>query len=102
MATTLQFVPFASTVTPDFWTAFSKLKIDTLQLTEEPVELRATYRPGRTLLDRETGKLISLQPPAFLGPESLVTATTSQQQQPQPQQHEGAGDDADRPGRQWK
>ena len=58
--TVLQFAPFASSLTPDFWTTFTKLKIDALKLSESPVPLRGVYEPGKSVHDRETGQQLSL------------------------------------------
>lgn len=60
MATLLQFSPFASTLSPDFWTAFTKLKIDSLKLSEHPVVVHGSYQAGKTILDKETGQQLSL------------------------------------------
>jgi ubiquitin-like modifier-activating enzyme ATG7 len=56
----LQFAPFASSLTPDFWTAFTTLKIDALKLSESPVPLRGHYGPGKAIFDRESGLQLSL------------------------------------------
>lgn len=60
--TTLTFAPFASSLTPEFWSAFAKLKVDVLKLSDEAVPLSATYSAGKTVRDRETGVDIALQP----------------------------------------
>lgn len=58
--TVLQFAPFASSLTPDFWAAFSSLKIDALKLSEAPIPLRGHYGPGKRVVDRESGQQLSL------------------------------------------
>ena len=39
----LQFSPFASHVHPGFWSAFSKKKLEEMQLSEEPVPLNGQF-----------------------------------------------------------
>lgn len=56
----LQFSPFTSQVSPQLWHQLSKLKIDVLKLSQDSLELQATYGAGRTIVDRETGKDISM------------------------------------------
>ena len=48
----LQFQPFSSVVHPEFWHAFSSLKIDQLQLSDDGVPITASYRVGRSVVDR--------------------------------------------------
>ena len=60
MTSLLQFSPFASTLTPEFWTTFSKLKIDSLKLSDQAVDVHGSYFPGKTVVDRETGQHLSL------------------------------------------
>ncbi|CAH7671090.1 hypothetical protein BY996DRAFT_4576611 [Phakopsora pachyrhizi] len=54
MSTVLQFVPFNSSIDPTFWHTLTKLKIDTLKLSEEPIPIRAWYERGRWVQDRES------------------------------------------------
>jgi hypothetical protein len=56
----VQFSPLTSTLSPEFWTAFSKLKIDHLQLSDAAVPVAGRYHPGKSVLDRETGQQLSL------------------------------------------
>jgi Ubiquitin-like modifier-activating enzyme ATG7 N-terminus len=58
--TAVQFTPLQSQVSPQLWHQLSKLKIDVLRLSEDYVPIAATYAPGRTVVDRESGKEIGL------------------------------------------
>lgn len=53
---TLQFLSLSSSIDPSFWHAFTKLKVDVLKLSDEPVPLTATYERARWIKDRETGQ----------------------------------------------
>lgn len=68
----LQFTPFTSTVLPEFWSAFTKIKIDQLKLSEQPVSIRGNYTAGKSILDRETGKQLSLGTSITFNDESLT------------------------------
>lgn len=52
----LQFQPFSSTVHPEFWHAFTSLKINKLQLSDQDVPLIAHYSVGRSVLDRRSAR----------------------------------------------
>jgi ubiquitin-like modifier-activating enzyme ATG7 len=56
----LQFSPFTSQVSPQLWHQLSKLKIDVLKLSQDSLQLSATYGAGRTIVDRESGKDIGM------------------------------------------
>ncbi|KIM30916.1 hypothetical protein M408DRAFT_272509 [Serendipita vermifera MAFF 305830] len=56
----LQFSPFTSQVSPQLWHQLSKLKIDVLKLSQDSIDLKATYGAGRTIVDRESGKDIGM------------------------------------------
>ena len=56
----VQFAPHTSLVQPAFWHELTRLKIDVLKLSDESVPVVASYGPGRTISDRETGKEIAL------------------------------------------
>lgn len=56
----LQFAPHTSLVQPTFWHELTRLKIDVLKLSDESIPVIASYGPGRTVSDRETGKTIAL------------------------------------------
>ena len=58
--TIIQFTPFASLVEPAFWHALTNLKIDVLRLEDHAIPVTASYSPGRSIVDRETGKEIAL------------------------------------------
>ncbi|THG93509.1 hypothetical protein EW026_g7746 [Hermanssonia centrifuga] len=45
---------------PTFWHALTNLKIDVLQLSDESIPITASYSPGRSIVDRETGREIAL------------------------------------------
>jgi ubiquitin-like modifier-activating enzyme ATG7 len=57
---TLQFAPHTSLVQPAFWHELTRLKIDVLKLSQDSVPVVASYGPGRSITDRETGKDIAL------------------------------------------
>ena len=71
MTSLLQFSPFASVLTPEFWTTFSKLKIESLRLSDEAVTVHATYSAGKAVLVRETGQQLSLGASIHLGSEAF-------------------------------
>lgn len=52
---TVQFTPFSSTVSPAFWHALVKLKLDILKLDAEFIPVYASFSSGKTIKDRETG-----------------------------------------------
>ena len=56
----LQFAPFATSISPDFWHALTNLKLQVLKLSDEPVPITATYTRGRTVKDRKTGEDVGL------------------------------------------
>lgn len=57
---TIQFAPFSSTVSPAFWHALVKIKLDVLKLDQGEIPIVASYAAGRTITDRETGAGIAL------------------------------------------
>lgn len=67
----VQFVPFASVVQPAFWHALSELKINTLKLADDEVDISAIYSVGRSVTDRETGRQIDLGCTISVGTESF-------------------------------
>ncbi|KIJ43809.1 hypothetical protein M422DRAFT_30685 [Sphaerobolus stellatus SS14] len=56
----VQFAPHTSLVQPTLWHELTRLKIDVLKLSDETIPVVASYGPGRTISDRETGKEITL------------------------------------------
>ena len=58
--TIIQFQPFSSLVEPAFWHALTNLKIDVLKLADDFIPVTASYTPGRSIVDRETGQEIPL------------------------------------------
>ncbi|KAF8523725.1 hypothetical protein BU17DRAFT_63663 [Hysterangium stoloniferum] len=56
----LQFAPHTSLVQPALWHELTRLKIDVLKLSEDSLPIVASYGPGRTIVDRESGKEIPL------------------------------------------
>ena len=58
--TVIQFAPFSSLVEPGFWHALTNLKIDVLRLADHSIPMTASYSPGRSIVDRETGQEIAL------------------------------------------
>lgn len=56
----LQFVPFTSSISPDFWHALTRLKLHVLKLNDEPVPISAYYQRGGVVHDRVTGQDVPL------------------------------------------
>ncbi|KAN0063852.1 Autophagy protein 7 [Thecaphora frezii] len=56
----VKFAPFGATIHPSFWQQLSTLKIDRLQLSQEPIDVHAQYTTGKSLLDRHTGNHVHL------------------------------------------
>ncbi len=50
-STLLQFQPLSSVAQPDFWHAFTSLKIERLRLDEDKVPLRGSFAAGRQVRD---------------------------------------------------
>ena len=70
--TIIQFAPFSSLVEPAFWHALTNLKIDVLRLEDHAIPLTASYSPGRSIVDRETGKEIALGCNLSVGGDAFV------------------------------
>lgn len=70
----VQFAPFSSLVQPTFWHELTRLKIDVLKLSDESVPITATYAPGKTIIDRETGQEIALGCTISVGGDSFGDA----------------------------
>lgn len=68
----VQFAPFSSLVQPAFWHAVTELKIDVLRLSDEAVNLTASYSTGRAVRDRETGREIALGCHLTVGGEAFL------------------------------
>lgn len=60
MAAPLQFAPFATSISPDFWHALTTLKLNVLKLSDAPVPISATFTRGKTVKDRKTGADVGL------------------------------------------
>lgn len=56
----LQFAPFSTSISPDFWHSLTQLKLHVLKLSEDPVPIHATYSGGRNVKDRRTGVDVGL------------------------------------------
>ncbi|KAK0552025.1 Autophagy protein 7 [Tilletia horrida] len=67
----LQYSTFSTSINPAFWHAFAELKIDTLQLSDAPLPLVATYTTARSVQDRKTGETIFLPATISLDAGSL-------------------------------
>lgn len=59
-STLLQFSPFSLFPSPSFWNSLSTLQLDDLRLSDEPVAVTAAYHVGRWVIDRATGKEVSM------------------------------------------
>ncbi|KAK4704028.1 ubiquitin-like modifier-activating enzyme ATG7, partial [Phenoliferia sp. Uapishka_3] len=60
MSLPLQFAPFSSSISPDFWHALTTLKLNVLKLSDDPVPVSASFTRGRTVKDRKTGEEVGL------------------------------------------
>jgi ubiquitin-like modifier-activating enzyme ATG7 len=67
----LQFASFSSLVQPPFWHALTNIKIDVLRLSDKPLDITASYTPGRTIKDRETGADVALGCHLSIGGEAF-------------------------------
>jgi ubiquitin-like modifier-activating enzyme ATG7 len=56
----VQFTPFSSTVSPAFWHALIKVKLEVQKLSADALPIVASYSAGRSIKDRETGADIPL------------------------------------------
>ncbi|KAI0922572.1 hypothetical protein AcV5_009509 [Taiwanofungus camphoratus] len=70
----VQFTPLASLVSPAFWHALTELKIDVLRLSDAPQPVHASYAPGRSVRDRETGQAVALGCSLSVGGEAFKGA----------------------------
>lgn len=59
-STLLQFSPFSLFPSPSFWNSLSTLQLDDLRLSDEPIAVTAAYDVGRWVIDRATGKEVSM------------------------------------------
>lgn len=67
----LQFAPFASQISPSFWTSLASLKLDELQLSDSKVSVAARYSTGKSTYDRTSGDTIHLPVNLHLDSDSL-------------------------------
>jgi ubiquitin-like modifier-activating enzyme ATG7 len=75
---TVQFTPFFSTVSPAFWHALAKLKLDILKLDQGFIPVIASYAAGRTIKDRETGVDVALPSGVTLAEDAFEELKTVQ------------------------
>lgn len=68
----VQFAPFSSLVEPSFWHALTNLKIDVLRLSDDAIDLTASYSAGKSVRDRETGQEIALGCNLTVGGEAFL------------------------------
>lgn len=63
----LQFAPFTSKVSPEFWHEFASLKVNRLQLSDEDVPLVGSYAAGRQTKDQAVSisSALSIEGKAF-------------------------------------
>ena len=73
----LKFAPFSTNIHPTFWQELTSLKIDKLQLSDEPVQIHARYSAGKVVLDRHTGESVSLGSQMSLDAASLQNTEVS-------------------------
>ena len=67
----VQFAPFSSLVQPSFWHKLTGLKVDVHKLNDDAIPLFASYTPGRSIKDRETGQDIALACNLTVGEEGF-------------------------------
>ena len=72
LMTIIQFAPFSSLVEPAFWHALTNIKIDVLRLSDHSIPVTASYTPGRSIVDRETGNEIALGCNITVGNDAFV------------------------------
>lgn len=72
---TVQFTPFSSTVSPAFWHALVKLKLDVLKLDQDAIPVVASYAGGRTIKDRETGADVAIPSTVTLGDDAFQASS---------------------------
>jgi len=73
----LQFAPFASQVPSSFWSSLAKTKVDRLQLSQESIPVAAYHTPGRSIVDRTTGDVVTLPVGLHLDGEVSKTRDSS-------------------------
>lgn len=73
----VQFAPFATQISPSFWTALAALKVDRLQLSDDTVPVRAWYTVGKSSVDRTTGDVVHMPASISLDSSSLEHAQAS-------------------------
>ncbi|KAE8224663.1 hypothetical protein CF319_g2469 [Tilletia indica] len=68
----LQYATVSSSINPSFWHSFAELKINTLQLSDAPVPLLASYSTARSTQDRSSGEMVYLPPTLNLEASSVL------------------------------
>ena len=66
------FAQFSSIVQPTFWHELSRLKLEVLRLSDDSVNLTASYSSGRTIKDRNTGQEVALSCNITVGGKGLL------------------------------
>lgn len=56
---TVKFLPFSSTVESAFWVQYCHLKLETIQLKEDPIPIRASYSPAGSNSNRSSNSNIN-------------------------------------------
>lgn len=67
----VQFSPFTSLVQPEFWHELTRRKVDEFKLSQDAVQITASYTIGRTVRDRESGNDIALPANLSLGGDAF-------------------------------
>ncbi|KAH7105987.1 E1-like protein-activating [Auriculariales sp. MPI-PUGE-AT-0066] len=67
----MQFAPFTSLVQPEFWHELTRRKVDELRLSQDALQISASYTIARSVRDRESGTDIALPANLALGGDAF-------------------------------
>ncbi|GAA5820172.1 hypothetical protein JCM10212_006494 [Sporobolomyces blumeae] len=71
MATTVQFLPLSTSITPAFWHHLTSLKLSTLHLSEDAVSISGDYLASTSVVDRQTGNSVGIPSALHLDRDSF-------------------------------
>lgn len=77
-ASTLQFLPLQTSISPSFWHRLTDLKLHTLQLSDAPVPISGYYGRGKQVHDRVTGQSIGISAGLELDASSFASLDDDQ------------------------